>query len=335
MSFLSFFQAAFSTPLGGLVVAATLGVLFVNGWTDAPNAIAAGISTHAFTMRQGILLATLMNILGAAACLFFGKQVAKTVFDLGAFPKGAAGSLALAAAMLAVILWAILAWRFGIPTSESHALMAGLMGAALALRAGGISLIALFRVLLGMVLSSAAGCLGGWVFTKLFLKKERSPALWRGGQILSAALMAFAHGAQDAPKFASVLILGSTLWGGTEGFSLPLWMLLLSGAVMGLGTLLGGGRIIRKVGSEMVHISQREGFAADLAGTLSLLFSTLQGMPVSTTHVKTCALMGAAMGAGEDHIDQKIALSMGAMWLLTFPFCGLLGFLLTKFFLIF
>lgn len=334
MDFLSFFQSALSTPLGALVVAATLGVLFVNGWTDAPNAIAAGISTHAFTMRQGIILATLMNILGAAATLFFGKQVAKTVFDLGAFPKGAAGALALAAAMLAVILWAIFAWRFGIPTSESHALMAGLMGATIAL-GGALSLAALFRVILGMVLSSAAGCLGGWVLTKLFAKKKRSPAFWRGGQILSAALMAFAHGAQDAPKFASVLILGGILWGGMEGFDLPLWMLLLSGAVMGFGTLLGGGRIIRKVGSEMVKISQREGFAADLAGTLSLLFSTLQGLPVSTTHVKTCALMGAAMGAGEDHIDEKIALSMGAMWLLTFPFCGFLGFLLTKFFLIF
>lgn len=335
MDILSFFGSAFSSPLGAAVVLATIGVLFVNGWTDAPNAIAAGISTHAFTLRHGILLATTMNIAGASATLFFGEQVAKTVFDLGAFPKGAAGSLALAAAMLAVILWAILAWRFGIPTSESHALMAGLVGASLALGAGGISLLALFRILLGMVLSAAAGCLLGWCFTKLFAKKERSPALWRGGQILSAALMAFAHGLQDAPKFASILILGSTLWGGESSFSLPLWMLLLSGAIMGLGTLLGGGRIIKKVGSEMVEITQREGFAADLAGTLSLLLSSLQGFPVSTTHVKTCALMGAAMGAGEDHIDQKIALSMGAMWLLTFPACGLLGFILTKCFLLF
>ena len=333
MNFLSFFASAFSSPLSAMVVLATLGVLFVNGWTDAPNAIAAGVSTRAFTLRQGILLATLMNILGAASTLLLGQKVAETIFDLGRFPKGASGSFALAAAMISVILWAILAWRFGIPTSESHALMAGLMGAALALGAGGVSLTALFRVLLGMVLSSSAGILGGWILLKFFLHLPLKGPVWRGGQILSALLMAFAHGLQDAPKFASILVLGATLWGNSDGFSLPLWMLLLAGLFMGLGTLLGGGRIIKKVGSEMVSIGPREGFAADLAGTLALIFSTLQGMPVSTTHVKTCALMGAAMGKGEDHIDSRIALSMGAAWLLTFPACGLLGFLLTKFFL--
>ena len=316
-----------------MVVLATLGVLFVNGWTDAPNAIAAGVSTGAFSLRRGILLATVMNILGACATLFLGRRVAETIYDLGRFPANASGSLALGAAMLAVILWAILAWRFGIPTSESHALMAGLMGAALAIGAGGISLVALFRVLLGMILSSAAGILGGWILAKAFSRLSPAPSLWRRGQILSAMLMAFAHGLQDAPKFASILILGATLWGGAARFSLPLWMLILAGLFMGLGTLLGGGRIIQKVGREMVEIDQREGFAADLAGTLSLLLSSLQGMPVSTTHVKTCALMGAAMGKGADHIDSRIALSMGIAWLLTFPACGAIGFLLTKIFL--
>lgn len=333
MSFLSFFAAAFSSPLRAAVVVGALGVLFVNGWTDAPNAIASGISTRAFSLRQGILLASAMNLLGAASTLLLGQRVAKTIFDLGQFPLGAQGSMALAAAMFSVILWAILAWRFGIPTSESHALMAGLMGAALALRSGGISLVALFRILLGMVVSSSGGFLGGWLLEKVFSRLNGSPAFWRGGQILAAALMAFAHGLQDAPKFASILILGNSLWGGAQGFSLPLWTLLLAGLFMSLGTLLGGGRIIQKVGSEMVQIDQKEGFSADLAGTASLLFSSLGGMPVSTTHVKTCALMGAAMGKGAEYIDQKIALSMAAAWLLTFPACSLLGFFLSKIFL--
>ena len=119
-----------------------LGVIFVNGWTDAPNAIAAAVSTRAMTMRQGVLTATVMNLLGGLAALSIGKKVAETVFYLGVFPSDRAGGCALAAAMLAVILWAVAAWRFGIPTSESHGLLAGLMGASLALGEG-VSLPAL------------------------------------------------------------------------------------------------------------------------------------------------------------------------------------------------
>lgn len=329
-----YFASAFSAPLSGAVVLVTLGVLFVNGWTDAPNAIAAGVSTGAMTMRQGVLLATAMNILGGGAALLMGKKVAETVFDLGAFSPDHRGAAALAAALLGVILWAVAAWRFGIPTSESHGLMAGLMGAALALGEGGISPAACGRVLTGLVISVGLGFLLGWLLSKRFQSLQFKPGFWKWGQRLSAALMAFAHGLQDTPKFASMLILAGTFWGGRE-FAMPLWMTLLCSSVMGLGTLLGGGRIIRTVGSEMVHIGQKEGFAADLAGTLSLLFSTLQGLPVSTTHAKTCALMGASLGKPGGYIDRRIAGSMLVAWLLTFPACGLLAFLLAKLFLLF
>ncbi len=310
-----------------MVVTMTLGVLFVNGWTDAPNAIAAAISTGALSMRRGVLLAAVMNALGGCAAMFFGKKVAETVFYLGDFSPDAAGTIALTAAMLAVILWALIAWRFGIPTSESHGLMAGIMGAALAQRSGGISMAALGRVAVGLVLSVSLGFILGWLLAHLFRRRPFSPAFWRGGQVGSAALMAFAHGLQDTPKFASILLLVR----GTEDFSLPLWMMLGCSGVMSLGTLLGGGRIIRTVGNEMVQLEQREGFAADLAGTFALLLSTLQGLPVSTTHAKTCAMMGAAMGR-DRAINGKVAGSMFAAWLLTFPACGFLGFLLTKLF---
>lgn len=330
MSFLQFFAAVFTQPLGAMVVFITLGVLFVNGWTDAPNAIASGVTTGAMTLRQGILLAAAMNLLGGCATLLLGKQVAEAIYALGAFTPGYRGSAALAAAMLSVILWAIVAWRYGIPTSESHALMAGLMGSALALGDGGVSYWALGKVLVGLVLSIGIGFLGGWVFSARFQRCTFSPKVWRAGQWGSAALMAFAHGAQDTPKFASILILGMSLWGGTQGFQLPLWMLLLCSGTIGLGTLLGGGRIIRTVGSKMVRIEQKEGFAADLAGSLSLLLSTLQGLPVSTTHVKTTALMGASLGRSDGYVDRRIALSMFGAWALTFPVCGLLSYLLTS-----
>lgn len=331
MSITDFFGGAFGAPLGAAVVLVTLGVLFVNGWTDAPNAIAAGVSTGAMTMRQGVLLATVMNVLGGSAALLMGQKVAETVYSLGDFSPDSRGAAALAAALLAVILWAVAAWRFGIPTSESHGLMAGIMGAALALGEGGVSFGSLGKVLIGLVLSVSLGFLAGWLLSARFQKLDRSPRFWRRGQQLSAALMAFAHGLQDTPKFASMLMLAGSFWGGAT-FSMPLWMTLLCSGVMGLGTLLGGGRIIRTVGSKMVRIEQKEGFAADLAGALSLVLSTLQGLPVSTTHAKTCALMGASLGRPGGYIDRKIAGSMFAAWLFTFPACGILAFLLTKFF---
>jgi len=331
---LIFFENVFSSPLSAAVVLVTLGVLFVNGWTDAPNAIAAGVSTGAMTMRQGVVLATVMNILGGAAAMNLGQKVAETVYFLGDFTPDRKGASALAAALLAVILWAVLAWRFGIPTSESHGLMAGLMGAAVAQGAGGISTLAFYRVLIGLVVSVGVGFLLGWLFARWFGELKFSPALWRWGQRGSAALMAFAHGLQDTPKFASVLLLAASFWG-EEQTTLPLWLTVLCSLFMGLGTLLGGGRIIRTVGSKMVHINQKEGFAADLAGTLALLLSTLQGLPVSTTHAKTCALMGAAVARDDGGLDLQVAGSMFLAWGLTFPVCGLLAFILTKFFLFF
>ncbi len=330
-----FFTAAFSSPLGASVVLLTLGLLFVNGWTDAPNAIAAAVATRAVSLRQGIFLATFMNLIGGVLTLTLGRQVAYTVFALGNFPPGHSGSVGLAAGMAAVILWAVIAWRFGIPTSESHGLMAGLMGSALALNTAGISLPALSKVLAGLIFSIGLGLLGGWAFSRLLSGAPAKGRFWRWGQIISAGAMAFCHGLQDTPKFASILILGMTLWGEESTFTLPLWAPLLCGFIMSLGTLLGGGRIIKKVGSEMVHINLKEGFAADLAGTLTLLLSTLQGFPVSTTHAKTTALMGAALGGEERFVDKKIAGTMFLSWLITFPFCGLLAYIFTKILLFF
>ncbi len=331
---LDFFCGAFSTPLGALLVLVTLGVLFVNGWTDAPNAIASGVSTGAMTMRQGVLLATVMNIFGGSAALILGKKVAETVYYLGDFSPDRRGASALAAALLAVILWAVIAWRYGIPTSESHGLMAGIMGAALGLGEGGLSSPALMRVAIGLVVSVGIGFLMGWTLSRWFQEFRFRPGVWRLGQQVSAALMAFAHGLQDTPKFASMLLLAGSFWGASSA-AMPLWMMLLCSLIMGLGTLLGGGRIIRTVGAKMVRIEQKEGFAADLAGTLSLFLSTLQGLPVSTTHAKTCAMMGAAVARDDGCIDKKVAGSMFLAWLLTFPACGILAFLLTKLFLLF
>ena len=314
--------------MDGIIFLAVLGVLFVNGWTDAPNAIASGVSTGAMNMRQGVAMATVMNLCGGAAALFLGRGVAETVGALGVFTNDGTGAAALLASLLSVILWAVAAWYFGIPTSESHGLMAAVLGGAMALGAGSVSLRAVGKIAVGLFFSVGLGFLGGWSISLALRRMPARPAVWIRGQRMAAALMAFAHGLQDTPKFAAILFLSRA------GESIPLWGMLLCGGMMSLGTLCGGGRIIRKVGGEMVEICPKEGFAADLAGTVSLLLSTLQGLPVSTTHAKTCAMMGAAMGGQDGSVDGKVARSMLWAWVLTFPACGFLAFLLTKLFLL-
>lgn len=332
MSISTFWEEACSSFPQLMAVVLALGVLFVNGWTDAPNAIASAVASRALSMGKAAVLATVMNVLGGISSLYFGQKVAKTMEQLSAFPPDRRGEFALLASLLAVVLWAVTAWYFGIPTSESHGLMAAVAGASLALGAGGLSLTALFKVLAGLIFSVGAGFLGGWCFAALFRRqKQERPRLWRRGQQIAAALMAFAHGLQDTPKLAALLFLGSASAQGNT----PLWGVLLCSGMMGLGTLCAGERIIRKVGEEMVQIEEREGFAADLAGGLSLVLSTLQGMPVSTTHAKTCAMMGAAMSKKDGSIDPKVVSSMFWAWGLTFPLCAALGFLLTRLFLLF
>ncbi len=316
------FLDLFASPLSAAVAVAALGVLFVNGWTDAPNAIASAIATNALSMRQGVLLAGVMNALGGLSALLIGQKVAQTVYFMGDLSSDKA---ALAAALASVILWAVAAWRFGIPTSESHGLMASILGSAVAL-GGAVSMVAVWRMVSGLVLSVSLGFLGGRFFGYALSKVRASKQFWQGGQVVSAGLMAFAHGLQDTPKFASVLLLCKGMQG---DFELPFWLMLLCSGVISFGTLLGGGRIIRKVGGAMVQMDLQGGFAADLAGTFSLLLSTLQGLPVSTTHAKTCAMMGAA-----GKVDFKIAASMFVAWFLTFPACFFLSFFLTKLFTI-
>ena len=327
----------------------TLGVILVNGWTDAPNAIATCVSTRSLRPRTAIMMAAVLNFAGILIMTSVNATVDMTIYHMVDFGQGSnvAGDAltALCAALAAIVLWAVLAWRFGIPTSESHALIAGLSGSAIALHGSlsGINGGEWIKVIYGLVISAVLGFTFGWLMTRLtefvFRKADRSQVqpFFRGAQIAGAAAMAFMHGAQDGQKFMSVFLLGTFLARGessASNFSVPLWLMVLCAAVMGLGTSIGGMRIIKTVGMSMVKLEKYQGFSADIAAAGCLLFSTLTGMPVSTTHTKTTAMMGVGASKRISAVNWGVAREMALAWILTFPGCGLVGFLMTHLFLL-
>ena len=299
-----------------------LAVIFVNGWTDAPNAIATAVGSGALTFRRGVALAAACNFAGAAlACLCF-PAVADTVGALVAFDDSRSALCVLNAAMLSIVLWALAAWRFGLPTSESHALLAGLSGGALALGGGPdrLSAGAWLMALAGLGLSLPAGIIAGRLFRRVLNGRLRRPAL---GQRWAAALTALLHGVQDGQKFLALLLLTDGL-DGAVNTSRPA-LALLTAAVMALGTALGGRPIVEKVGTELASLSPADGLAADLGAGLVLAICSALGLPASTTHAKVAAVYGAGREA-----DRRVMGQMAGAWALTFPACGMMAFALTR-----
>ncbi len=343
---LSFFMQQISQePVLLITVLLTLCVILVNGWTDAPNAIATCVSTRSMNVNLAIVMAAVFNFAGVLVMTVFNSTVAMTITNMVNFKGNTSDALiALCAALVAIVIWATLAWYFGIPTSESHALIAGLSGAAIALQGGmgGINGAEWMKVIYGLVLSTILGFFSGYFVCKMtqffFRKKDRrrTDGFFKYAQIGGAAAMAFMHGAQDGQKFMGVLLLGIFLVNGNAGSGsvpLPIWMMLLCSVVMGLGTSIGGKKIIKSVGMDMVRLEKYQGFSADLAGAFCLLLSSLFGIPVSTTHTKTTAIMGVGAVKRLSAINFKVVKEMVLTWVLTFPGCGLIGFLMAKLFM--
>ena len=338
LSFFDFLAQAGREPALLITALLTLSVLVVNGWTDAPNAIAGAVVTGALPFRRAVALAAVCNFLGVLCVTSVNASVADTIYSLASFGGGSRAALAaLCAAMAAVVLWAALAWCFGIPTSESHALAAGVSGAAVALE-GSFSCLrwdSWGKVLLGLLLSALAGFWAGRLAARRLRAIKASDRTLLRTQAPGAALAAFLHGAQDGQKFLGIFLLGAALARGQGGQSsplIPLWLMALCAGFMALGTLMGGRRIIDRVGREMVSLGPREGLAADLGSIACLLGATALGLPVSTTHTRTCALLGVG-SAGGGRVDRRVAGEVALAWLLTFPGCGAVGYWSARLFL--
>jgi Phosphate/sulphate permeases len=343
---LSDFLRELTTNMPLLIISLlTLGVVLVNGWTDAPNAIATCVSTRAIAPRAAILMAVVFNFLGVFVMTAINKEVAQTIYNMVDFGSNAHEALlALCAAMIAIVIWATAASMFGIPTSESHALIAGLSGAAIAAHGSisGINGAEWIKVIYGLGLSSVLGYGMGFCTVRLVefickrIDRRRTQGFFQGAQIAGGAGMAFMHGAQDGQKFMGVFMLGLFLSRGQTNvtdFSIPVWLMVLCSLVMALGTSIGGMKIIKTVGMDMVKLEKYQGFSADLAAAGCLLISSLTGLPVSTTHTKTTSIMGVGAAKRLSSVNWGVVKEMGYAWILTFPGCGLIGFIMVKIFL--
>lgn len=342
--FTDFIAQMLVSPMLAITVALTLGVILVNGWTDAPNAIATCVSTRSMRAKEAIVMAAIFNFLGVLVMTLINSQVAMTIYNMVDFGGNTHEAIvALCAALFAIVTWATAAWAFGIPTSESHALIAGLSGAAIALHGSlnGINFSEWVKVLYGLVFSSLLGFVLGFLITRLIealcvnMERRKATRFFKNAQIMGGAGMAFMHGAQDGQKFIGVFLLGIFLVRGenVSEFAIPIWLMILCSLVMGLGTSIGGYRIIKSVGMDMVKLQPYQGFAADSAATVCLLVSSLTGVPVSTTHTKTTAIMGVGAAKRLSAVNWRIVGDMAMAWFLTFPGCGLLGFLMAKLFM--
>ncbi|MBK9474933.1 MAG: inorganic phosphate transporter [Tetrasphaera sp.] len=313
-----------------VVVVLALGFTYTNGFHDAANAIATSVSTRALTPRIALVLAAVMNLLGAFAGVRVAQTIGSNIVTIG---DGGRGLATCAGALVGAIAWNLITWWRGLPSSSSHALIGGLVGAALA-SGGGVRWTSIVeRVLLPMLLSPLLGLIGGYAVMAAILwafRRQHAQRVARGfryAQTASAAAMAFGHGMQDATKAAGVIALALVAGGyqgrGSDG--IPWWALALSAIVLSLGTYAGGWRIMRTLGRRIIALDPPQGFAAETTAAGILAAATATGAPISTTHAITSAIMGVGATGSPKAVRWDVARNIVWAWVLTFPAAGLAG----------
>jgi PiT family inorganic phosphate transporter len=311
---------------------------FANGWTDAPNSIATVVSTRVLRPHHAVIMAAVLNLVGALV----GTEVAKTI-AAGIVDADFVTLTTIGSAVLAATIWAIGAQYFGLPSSESHALVAGLLGAGFA--SGGFDALewtGTQKSLVGLVTSPVGGFVVGFGLMVLIYNvfvRVRRPTVSRifgRAQVGSAAFMAFSHGLNDAQKTMGVITLALLLNeagpGGNvpEEFGIPVWVIVSAGLVIAVGTMIGGWRVVRTMGLRLTRLEPVQGFAAETGAAAVITAAAQFGIPVSTTHAIGSSIMGVGATKRLSAVRWGVAGQVVAAWVLTWPSCIVLGYLLGK-----
>jgi PiT family inorganic phosphate transporter len=308
------------------VVVVALVFDYTNGFHDAANAIATSVSTRALTPRIALILAAVMNFVGA----LLGQEVAHTVSEVIAPPSGNHGLVIVLAGLLGAITWNLITWYFGLPSSSSHALIGGLVGAALAAGAGVHWQTIAEKVVIPMIGSPLFGFAAAFalMLAIMWIFRRKAPGkVFRGfrlSQTVSAAALALGHGLQDAQKTMGVIFLALVASGyAAPDDPLPLWVVIAAASAISLGTYSGGWRIMRTLGRRIIHLDPARGFAAEAVGA-AVLYTTafVWHAPISTTHTITSAIMGAGATKRFSAVRWGVARSILTAWILTFPAAG-------------
>jgi len=321
-----------SSALLAIIVASAIGFGFVNGANDAANSIATVIGTRNLSPRTALIMASCCEFAGAAT----GTAVARTIGKGIVSPEALTIGMVLAG-VTAVIVWTVGATVKGLPVSLTHGLVAGLVGAALAQDSTSvISWDVLGRVFSAVGIAPLLG-LGGGFFTMtliIWLFRKKKPAVVRTifskGEVLSAAFLAYSHGKNDGQMPIGLIAMGLMAMSGTGEFHIPWWSIVVSSLSISLGTLLGGYRVIRTLGLKMTNLRPSSGFAAEASAATIIEVASHLGIPVSTTHCVSSAIMGVGATRRLSAVRWGIAQRIVITWVLTFPSCALLGWLFGK-----
>ncbi len=344
LNFLEFIDLICSNNLLLVCVCLTLGVVFVNGWTDAPNAIATSVCTRCIGINNAIIMSAIFNFLGVLIMSLANISVAETVSSMVVLSQDSRLSLVtLSAALFSVVAFGVIAWCFSIPTSESHALIAGLTGSVIALNNGftGVNVSEWLKVVIGLFISLLLGAVLGYIICKLVviafrnIKRQNGEKFFKYAGVVSAALTSFMHGAQDGQKFIGVLMLVLFINKdkSSKDYNIPIWVMIMIAVIMALGTLSGGKKIIKSVGIDMVPLEKFQAFSSDLASSLALFVCSILGLPVSTTHAKTATIVGVGSAINKRTVNISVFRNMMFAWVVTFPCCCVLSYIVAKLFI--
>ena len=305
---------------------------FINGFHDTANAIATSVSTRVLSPKIAVSMAAILNIAGA----FAGTAVAKMVGS-GLVETASITQVTVVSALLSAIIWDLITWYFGLPTSSSHAILSSLVGAAIATSGTGVIIQkGVYKILGGLFLSPFVGLVLGFFLMQLLILmfKRSSPALvskiFNRSQIASAAYMAFSHGNNDAQKTMGIITMALVSYYKLPDFHVPIWVIVLCASAMGLGTAFGGWKIIKTLGVKLVSLKPIHGFAAEASAATVIEVASHFGLPLSTTHIISSTIMGVGASKRLSAVRWGVGGNIVLAWLITLPVCAVLAWLICK-----